>query len=178
MIDLHIDYCIVSIHSSRDSSSAHIDWGAEQVVPGRRTIQWDITDNDFLSNALELMRTTIVPTTAHVVSGKDFLDYLTRRHTYSGWPDWGKALAYTHMGDLPKARELLVPLAHTIRTRFPDLGEPGSWGHNLLELLRLIDDDPAAIPAHCEDVARRSVAAMKQEKHWTPTPFVYGGGAS
>jgi hypothetical protein len=147
-------------------------------VPGSQTHNWKVLDPDFATNVLKLMRSVIVPATAHVVSGKDFLDYLTRRHTYSGWLDYGTALAYIHMGDLAKARELLVPLAHTIRTRFPELGEPGSWGHNLLDLLRLIDEDPAAIPAHCEDVARRSVAAMKLEKHWTPTPFAYGGGAS
>lgn len=170
---LHCVYPLFE-HASR----AHISWGSDQFIPGRHTTHWDITDKDFAKNVVELMRTVIVPTTAHVVTGKDFLDYLTRRHIYSGWPEKGKALAYIHMGDLPKARELLVPLAQTIRTRFPDLQLPGHWGHNMLELLRLIDEDPAAIPAHCENVARRSIAATKLEKHWTPVPFVYGAGIS
>ena len=119
------------------------------------------------------MHAVVMPATEHVEKGSDFLTYLTERRTDSGWPEWGKALAYVHMGDLAKARELLVPLAEMVRTRFPELGVYGVWGHNLLELLRLIDEDPAAIPAHCEAVARQSVKVSKLDKFWVPTPFVY-----
>ena len=89
------------------------------------------------------------------------------------WQRWGKALAYIHMGELKKAREYLVDDAETIRTRLPQLQAPGTWGYNLLELLRLIEEDPAAIPAHCEAVARKAVAVNKLEKFWNPVPFIY-----
>jgi hypothetical protein len=39
--------------------------------------------------------------------------------------------------------------------------------------LRLIEEDPAGIPAHCEAVARKSVAVNKLDKFWQPVPFVY-----
>jgi hypothetical protein len=119
------------------------------------------------------METVIIPKTTRVTNGGTFLDYLGGHRVLSGWLDWAKALGHTHMGDLDTARSLLTPLAHTIRTRFPQLAAEGVWGHNLLELLRLIDEDPEAIPAHCEAVARKSVAVNKLEKFWEPVPFVY-----
>ena len=119
------------------------------------------------------MEQEIIPSTAHIQTGADFLRYLNHNYTSHGWPDWGKALAYIHMGELDTAHDLLVPLAQTIISRFPQLQEANSWGHNLLELLRLIEEDRDAIPAHCEAVARKTVTACKLEKFWEPTPFVY-----
>jgi hypothetical protein len=151
----------------------HIGWGESNPIPGTPDHGWNVFHPKFAANLIDLMERVIVPATSHIVRGSDFLGYLTQYRTSSGWPNWGKALAHIHMGDLEKARELLIPDAAIIRIRFPQLQTPDAWGHNLLELLRLIEEDPAAIPAHCEAVARKSVAVNKLEKFWEPVPFVY-----
>jgi hypothetical protein len=151
----------------------HLSWGRGYPIPDTPNHRWNLFHPQFAEKLIEVMEQEIIPTTAHIQTGADFLHYLNTNYTSSGWPDWGKAQAYIHMGELDTARDLLIPLAKTIRTRFPQLQEPGSWGHNLLELLRLIEEDRDAIPAHCEAVAHKSVAACKLEKFWQPTPFVY-----
>jgi hypothetical protein len=151
----------------------HIGWGQSFAVPGTPNHGWNVFDDTFASKLIEVMENVIVPVAAPVVNGARFLDYLTQNRTSSHWNDWAKALAHIHMGNLDEARSLLLPLAHIIRTRLPELADKGSWGHNLLELLRLIEEDPGAIPAHCEAVAKKSVAFNKLEKYWEPTPFVY-----
>lgn len=151
----------------------HIGWGRGYPIPKTPNHRWNLFDPRFSENLAEVMEQEIIPSTAHIQTGADFLHYLNTNYTTHGWPDWGKALAHIHMGELDTARDLLTPLAHTIRSRFPQLQQPDAWGRNLLELLRLIEEDRDAIPAHCEAVARQNVAALKLEKFWEPTPFVY-----
>jgi len=122
---------------------------------------------------IELMHDAIIPATSNITKGADFLRYLTEQRCSHGWLGWGKALAYLHMGELERARELLSKDAEVIRTRFPMLAAPGAWGVNLLKLLELIETDPDALPAHCEATARMAVKANKLEKYWEPIPFIY-----
>ena len=166
-----IERCVYPLFES--TQNAHISWGRGYAAPGKASHDWNIFHPQFAEKLIEVIEQEIIPSTAHIQTGADFLHYLNTNYTSHGWPDWGKAQAYVHMGELDTARDLLIPLAGTIRSRFPQLQEPNSWGHNLLELLRLIEEDRDAIPAHCEAVARKSVAACKLEKFWEPTPFVY-----
>jgi hypothetical protein len=168
---VEIERCVFPLFES--GQSAHISWGQSYPLPETTNHAWNLFHPQFAEKLIEVMEQEIIPTTAHIQTGADFLYYLNTSYTSHGWPDWGKAQAYIHMGELDTARDLLIPLAKTIRTRFPQLQEPGSWGHNLLELLRLIEQDRDAIPAHCEAVAHKSVAACKLERFWQPTPFVY-----
>lgn len=154
---------------------AHISWGWAQSIPGVCNFGWSIFEPEFADKVIRLMEETIIPATEHVDNGAAFLDYLERQNTPHGWPEWGKALAHVHMDNLDTAQELLAKPAGIIRKDFPELQQPDSWGGDLLEMLRLLEHDRDAIPAHCEAITRRAVKANKLEKHWTPTPFVYGG---
>ena len=152
----------------------HIGWTMSYPIPGTTNRRWKIQHAGFIEALHDIIQAEIIPLVGHIEKGSDFLRYLTENYTQHGWQDTGKALAYIHMGELTKARELLVTTAAQLQLpHFQQLIEPGAWGHNLLELLRLIDEDPAAIPAHCEAVARQSVKRNKLEKFWVPTPFVY-----
>lgn len=156
------------------SEGHHISWGQSRPIPGTPSHNWNVFHPGFADKLIELIETEVSTAVAEISTGADFLRYLTDNYTEHGWQDWGKALAFIHMGDLKKAREFLIPTAKTLRSPdFKRLVEPDAWGHNVLELLRLIDEDPAAVPAHCEAVARRSVKTNKLEKFWQPTPFVY-----
>jgi hypothetical protein len=150
-----------------------MNWSRGCAIPGFTNHGWEIEHPDFSKALDDLISTVIIPETAHVTSGAAFLGYLEKHKFTLGWPNYAKALAYIHMGELEVARALLIPMANDIRTRFPEIAAEGAWGHNLLELLRLIEEDRDAIPAHCEAVAKKSVAFNKLEKYWEPTPFVY-----
>ncbi len=154
--------------------SAHRSWGQSRPIPDTPSHNWNVFHPHFANKLIELIDQEVLPITAHIATGSDFLRYLTENYTESGWQDWGKALGYVHMGELGKAYDLLKPLAALLKTsQFERLKQPDAWGHNLLEMLRLIEEDPAAIPAHCEAVARQSVKLNKLEKFWEPVPFVY-----
>jgi hypothetical protein len=143
-------------------------------IPNTQSRWWNAFHPYFASELVDVMEREIIPLVAHIQRGSDFLHYLTENYTMHGWQDTGKALAYLHMGELPKAREFLIATAKEFeKPHLERLVKPGAWGHNLLELLRLIEEDPAAIPAHCEAIARQSVKFNKLEKFWEPVPFVY-----
>ena len=148
-------------------------WSQIYPIPGTTNHGWNVFHPQFAEKLMEVMEQEIIPSTAHIQTGGDFLHYQTHKIIRSSWTDWGKAMAHIHMGELDAARDLMLPCAKYMNDVSPRLKEPGSWGHNLLELLRLIEEDRDAIPAHCEAVARKSVAACKLEKFWEPTPFVY-----
>ncbi len=151
-----------------------MSWGQSRPIPGTPSHNWNVFHPGFADKLIELIETDVAPTVADISTGSDFLRYLTENSTEHGWQDWGKALAYIHIGDREKAREFLVSTANILRSpKHTRLIEPDAWGRNVLELLRLIDEDPAAIPAHCETVARQSVKTNKLEKYWEPAPFVY-----
>ena len=154
---------------------AHIGWGRSRPIPGTTNHHWNLLAPDFSEKIYDLMLSEIIPATQGVVDGAGFLVYLDQQGFSHGWPEWGRALAHVHIGNLDTAQELLVHPAGIIRKNFPQLQQPDCWGGDLLEMLRLLEHDRDAIPAHCEEIARRSVKANKLEKHWTPTPFVYGG---
>lgn len=166
-----LQHCVYPLYESEQG--IHTSWGESNPIPGTTNHGWNVFHPDFAPKLMELMDAVIIPATAHIEKGSDFLGYLGEHRIFSGWPDWGRALAYVHMGDLAKARAVLIPLAETIRSQFPHLGTPGKWGHDLLELLRLIEHDPDAIPARCEAIARKGLRVRKLEKFWVPTPFVY-----
>lgn len=151
----------------------HISWGHSRPIPQTPNHGWNVFDLSFAANLIEVMETDILLPTAHITKGADFLDYLNTHYMSSGWQNWGRALAHIHMGDLGTAHKPLKPDVETIMTRFPPLQAPGTWGHNPLELYRLIETDPAAIPAHCEATALRSVEFNKLGKFWEAVPFVY-----
>lgn len=152
----------------------HIGWSMSYPIPGTPNHRWNSFHSYFATELVDVMEREIIPRVAHIERGSDFLRYLTENYTQHGWQESGKALAYIHMGDLVSAREHLSATAEALRApHLQRLIEPDAWGHNVLELLRLIDEDPAAIPAHCEAVARASVVANKLEKFWQPVPFVY-----
>ena len=152
----------------------HIGWTMSYPIPGTTNHGWSVFHPRFTEALVEVMEREIIPCVGHIEKGSDFLRYLAENYTQHGWQDTGRALAYIHMGELTKARELLVTTAAQLQQpHFQRLIEPGTWGANLLEVLRLIEADPAAIPAHCEAVARQSVKLNKLEKFWEPTPFVY-----
>lgn len=156
------------------SEGSHISWGQSRPIPGTSSHNWNAFHPSFVDKLIELIETDVAPVVADISTGSDFLRYLTDNYTEHGWQDWGRALAYIHIGDLGKAREFLIPSARTLRAPVHRrLIEPDAWGANMIELLRLIDEDAAAIPAHCEAVARQSVKTNKLEKFWQPTPFVY-----
>ncbi len=166
--------CIFPLYESWQGP--HIGWGQVYSIPGIVNFGWDIDRPDFAEKLIEVMKEEIIPSTAHIQTGADFLHYLECNVVRGGWPDWAKAQAYIHMGELDTARELLQSCARSIKEIdriAPFSKEPDTWIYNLLELLRLIEEDRDAIPAHCEAVARHNVAALKLEKFWEPTPFVY-----
>ncbi len=156
-------HCIYPLFES--AGGAHIGWGESHPIPGTPDHGWDVTSPDCVSKLIELMNAAIIPATANITEGADFLRYLTEQRCSHGWPGWGKALAYIHMGELEIARELLAKDAAVIRTRLPMLEAPGTWGASLLRLLELIETDPAASPAHCEATARQAVKTNKLEKY-------------
>ncbi len=168
---LEVLHCVYPLFES--VGTAHISWGTSHSIPGTPDHGWNVTSPDFASKLIELMNDEIVPATSNITKGEYFLRYLTEQRCSHGWPGWGKALAYIHMGKLELARELLAKDAAVIRSRFPMLEAPGSWGASLLRLLELIETVPAAIPAHCEATARQSVKTNKLEKFWDPIPFVF-----
>jgi hypothetical protein len=45
------------------------------------------------------------------------------------------------------------------------------WVDNMQTLIELIDENPAAIPAHCATVARATLATQKLDKYWDAPPF-------
>ena len=153
----------------------HVTWGRSHAIPGTVNHNWSIFDPDFSRQVAELIETAVAPVTQNVNCGAAFLDYLEREKISHGWPEWAKALAHAHMGNLDIAQALLIKPADILRSQFPHICSPDMWGYDLLEMLRLLEHDRDAIPAHCKEIARRSVKANKLEKHWTPTPFVYGG---
>lgn len=157
---------------------AHCSWGTSHPIPGTPNHGWDVTSPNFAKKLIDLMNDVIVPATANITKGADFLNYLTEQRCSHGWPGWGKALAYIHMGELELARELLAKDADVIRTRFPMLAAPGGWGENLLKLLELIEKNPEGIPAHCEATAIQAAKANKLEKYWEPGPFVFDNSHS
>ena len=159
-------HCVYPLYEAPLQS--HITSGRSCPIPGTGNHGWRVDHPDFARAVIELMETVIVPEVAHIATGSQILAYLERHQFRLGWPEYAKALAHIHMGDLRQARAMLVPLAQMIRTEFPELQQPTSRGDNLLQLLKLLKENPAAIPAHCEDVARRSIAADKLDKHWTP----------
>lgn len=147
----------------------HSSWGQSRPIPGTPSHGWNVFHPHFSDKLIELIDQEVLAVTAHIATGSDFLRYLTENYTEHGWQDWGKALGYVHMGELGKARDLLKPLAALFGTsQFERLKRPDAWGHNLLEILRLIEEDPTAIPAHCEAVARQSVKFNKLEQYWEP----------
>jgi hypothetical protein len=148
-------------------------WSQIYAIPGTTNHGWNVFHPQFAEKLMEVMEREIIPSTAHVQTGGDFLHYQTQNIIRSGWPNWGKAMAHIHMGELDTARNLMLPCAKHINETVPWIKAPGSWAMNLLELLRLIEEDRDVIPAHCEAVARKTVAACKLEKFWQPTPFVY-----
>ncbi len=152
---------------------AHLSWGMECPVPGGPNYGWDLRNPDLAQQLIALMHEVVVPTTAHVTNGRAFLGYLDGHSACSGWVDWARALGFIHMGNLDAARDLITPLAHIMLDRFPHIAVEGAWGHSMIEMLRLINDDPGAVPDHCEAVARKAVTINKLEKFWEPTPFVY-----
>jgi hypothetical protein len=159
-----------------ESGGPNANWGQIYSIPGVVNCSWDMRDPRFAENLIEVMENEIIPSTAHIQTGGDFLHYLQHNVTRGGWPNWGKALAHIHMGELDTAGELLLSCASSIKKidkLAPFSRDADSWAMNLLELLRLIEEDRNAIPAHCEAVARKTVAACKLEKFWEPTPFVY-----
>ena len=164
-------HCVYPLFES--PHDAHIGWGTSHPIPGTHNHGWDVTSPDFTTRLIELMNDVIVPATANITKGAHFLRYLTKQRCSHGWPSWGEALAYIHMGELELARALLAKDADVIRTRFPMLEAPGTWGAGLLRLLELIETNPDALPAHCEATARQSVKANKLEKYWEPIPFTY-----
>lgn len=152
----------------------HMGWSMSYPVPGTRNRGWNAFHVYFASELIDVMENCIIPTVASIRTGSAFLNYLTENYTQHGWQETGKALAHVHMGDLKKARDYLIETEQALRAPHMErLLQPGAWGHNVVELLRLIETDPAAIPAHCEAVARASVKFNKLEKFWTPEPFVY-----
>lgn len=166
-----VERCVFPLFES--PHRMHISWGRSCPIPGTANHRWKVFHPQFAEKMIEVMEQVIVPETTHIEKGADFLHYLTHRYTSHGWQGWGQALAHIHMGDLDTARKHLTPDAEMIRTRFPQLQTPDSWGHNLLELLRLIEEDPAAIPVHCETVAHKAVEVNKLQKYWQQVPFVY-----
>ena len=164
-------HCVYPLFES--DGGLHGSWGTSRPIPGTPNHGWKVTSPDFAGKLIEVMHDAIVPATANITTGADFLHYLETQRFSHGWPDWGKALAHVHMGDLERAAELLRLYAKIIRTDHPRLQEPGTWGASLLRMLELIETDPDAIPAHCEAVARQAVKANKLEKFWEPVPFVY-----
>ncbi len=152
----------------------HSSWGRSRPIPGTPSHNWNVFHPCFPEKLIELIEQEVLPITARIAYGSDFLRYLTENYTEHGWQDWGKALGYVHMGKLETARDLLKPLAALFETlQFERLKRPDAWGHNLLEILRLIEEDPGAIPAHCEAVARQSVKVIKLEKYWEATALLY-----
>ncbi len=152
----------------------HTGWSMSYPIPGTTNHGWNVFHPHFVKALVDVMDQGIVPLVAHIEKGSDFLRYLTENYTMHGWQDVGKALAHIHMGDLESARDLLIRTAEQFQLpHLQRLKEPDAWGHNLLEMLRLIEEDPAAIPAHCEAVARQSAKLNKLEKFWEPVPFVY-----
>lgn len=164
-------HCVYPLFES--AGGLHISWGESNPIPGTPNHSWDVTNPGFAPKLIELMREKIIPVTSNITKGADFLKYLNEQRCSHGWPGFGKALAYVHMGELELARELLVKDADVIRSRFPMLEAPGTWGASLLRLLELIDTNPDAIPAHCEATTRQAVKANKLEKYWQSIPFVY-----
>jgi hypothetical protein len=164
-------HCVYPLFES--TGGLHISWGGSHAIPGTPDHGWNVTSPYFVSKMIELMKDVIIPATSNITKGVDFFRYLTEQRCSSGWPGWGKALAYIHMGELELARELLSKDADVIRTRFPMLEVPGTWGENLLRLLELIETNPDALPAHCEATAQKAVKANKLEKYWEPVPFTY-----
>jgi hypothetical protein len=170
--DCQVLHCVDPLFES--PFGKHITWGSNCPRPGTSNRGWEIFHPDFTTQVLELMATTIVPKTAHVHDGESFIDYLDGHQVRGDWGDWPRALGNIHLGNLEEAHRLIAPLAKLMRREVPHLHEPGIWGHSMLEMLRLIEEDPAAIPAHCEAVARQAVKANKLERFWEPVPFRYG----
>lgn len=164
-------HCVYPLFES--AGIAHIGWGASHAIPGTPNHGWNVTSPEFASKLVELMNAVIVSATSNITKGSDFLKYLSEQRFTHGWPGWGKALAHIHMGELELARELLKKDADVIRTRLPMLAAPGAWGANLLQLLNLIENDPEAVPLHCDATARQAVKVNKLEQYWEPIPFSY-----
>lgn len=164
-------HCVYPLFES--ALGVHISWGESNPIPGTPNHRWDVTSLDFAAKLIELMTDVIIPATSNITGGADFLKYLIEQRCNHGWPGWGKALAYIHMGELERARELLKSDANVIHTRLPMVAAPGAWGGNLLQLLNLIETNPDALPAHCEATAHRAVKVNKLEKYWDPIPFVF-----
>ncbi len=153
---------------------AHIGWSNSLPVPGTNNHGWSIKNRRFCEDLIEVMESDIVRTVGDIRTGAEFLDYLTYFRTMHGWQETGRALAFTHMGELDKALEQLrITAAHFRLPHMQRLTEAGAWARNVLELIRLIEENSAAIPAHCEAVAQQAVQFNKLEKFWEPTPFVY-----
>lgn len=171
-----IKRCVYPIFES--PFGIHSSWGRSLPIPGTPSHNWNVFIPEFADKLTELINTEVMPIVEHVTTGFGFLRYLSDNYTESGWQAWGRALAYLHMGELDKARPLLVETVDALKS-LADTGildRPDSWAHNVVELLRLVDEDPAAIPAHCEAVARACVKFNKLEKFWQPVPFVYDKG--
>jgi hypothetical protein len=151
---------------------AHISWGIEYPVPGTTNFGWDLKSSNFVDKMSEFMQRVVIPKTSNVTNGEAFLTYLDGHPACSGWIGWARALGYVHMGDLAKAEELIAPLVKDMLTDHPRLAADGAWGQSMIEMLRLIRDDPNTIPKHCEAIAQKSVTLNKLEKYWEPTSFI------
>lgn len=151
----------------------HSGWTMSCPIPGTTNHGWNIFHGDLTEALADVMERSIVPVVANVVKGSDFLRYLNENYTMHGWQNTGRALAFIHMGELSKARALIAEDANLIRTRFPQLNVPGIWGHNLIEMLQLIDERPSMVAAYCEAAAQKSAQVNKLSKFWEPKPFLY-----
>ena len=169
--DVEVWRCVYPLYES--VFGPHLNLGYPVSPTAATNYSWLTDDPRFAERLINVMESEVIPITAHIQTGADFLEYLNDNATRGGWKEWPKAQALIHMGELDQARDLLVPLAEIINKRFPDLKEPGIWGHNLIELLRLIDEDRDAIPAHCEAVAHHNIRKLKLDKFWDAPPFVY-----
>lgn len=151
----------------------HIGWSMSYPIPGTTNHGWNIFHPRWERAFVEVFEDSILPIVANIARGSDFLRYLNENYTMHGWQNTGKALAHIHMGELATARDLMAADAQVIKSRFPRLNKPGIWGRNLIEMLRLIDERPLDVPAHCEARAQQSVQFNKLVKFWAPVPFCY-----
>jgi hypothetical protein len=156
-------------------------------VPGTEYDQsWDMREKDFEASFAGLLEAEACLRLQHMRFGSDcksYLEYRDRIMWEQGdagrrdrdWPNPGIGWANLHMGYLAEAREIFA--GHKLKREEFYRACPGLARHdsqeeqNITDMLERLDGDPAAIPDHCEELARQSMEQLKLEKYWQPTPF-------
>lgn len=130
---------------------------------------WIIGDIDDLA---EVIKDQLAPNLGIIKSGDQYLHFLRTwyRDKYGLYPPIDAGLAELHRENLKDAKVQFNTYLDGYRRAGATIN-PTPVFHEIENLVQLIDTNPKAIPAHCEAVARKALAARKLEKYWSAGPF-------